>query len=132
MTLLLHTSSERIFLGISDAEFVLAHEEFPVGRDLAATLANRIRQFLEAHSYQLSAISSIVIHTGPGGFTGLRIGVTTANSFAYALGIPVIGVHGVVAGLEGLLERSRGMSPAPSNLVVPAYGQGPRLGPIPS
>ena len=40
---------------------------------------------------ELSDISEIHIHTGPGSFTGLRIGCAVANALGYALNIPVNG-----------------------------------------
>lgn len=40
---------------------------------------------------QLRILKGIEVETGPGSFTGLRVGVSVANALAYSLGIPVNG-----------------------------------------
>ena len=39
----------------------------------------------------------MVVGTGPGSFTGLRIGLATAKTIAYSLGIPLVGIQTTVA-----------------------------------
>lgn len=132
MTLLIHASTPTVSLGIAGDGHVVARAEFPVSRDLASMLADRIREFLTAHAAELTTLRRIVVHAGPGGFTSLRIGVTTANALAYALGIPVVGIRGEVGNLEALLESSRGREPASQEIVVPEYARPPNIGPVPN
>lgn len=46
-------------------------------------------QLLSAHSCALHDLDAIEVHTGPGSFTGLRVGFAVANSLGYLLGISV-------------------------------------------
>lgn len=131
MTLLLHTSTPTIRVGIADDDHVIARDEFPSDRQLASTLADRIKQLLHASRCTPHAVQRVAVHSGPGGFTSLRIGVTTANALAYALGIPIISVTGDVKDLEDLLQKSTTATPALFGPVTPTYAKEPDIGPIP-
>jgi tRNA threonylcarbamoyladenosine biosynthesis protein TsaB len=58
----------------------------------AQMLAPRLREMLEAIGWEAKSIGLVCVAVGPGSFTGLRIGVTTAKTFAYAVGAEVVGV----------------------------------------
>jgi len=53
----------------------------------------------------LDHVSAIAVGTGPGLFTGLRVGVTTAKTFAYAAGAEVIGVSTLEAANQYLEQE---------------------------
>jgi tRNA threonylcarbamoyl adenosine modification protein YeaZ len=56
------------------------------------TLLPSIGRFLGEQNIRRSRLAGIVVGTGPGAFTGLRVGMATAKGLAYALGIPLAGV----------------------------------------
>lgn len=58
----------------------------------AKTLAPAIKELLSQASMVPSDLNAIALVTGPGSFTGLRVGVATAKAMAYALKIPIVEV----------------------------------------
>ncbi len=63
----------------------------------AQVLAPRLRDLLAGVDWPIASIRLVIAAVGPGSFTGLRIGVTTAKTLAYAIGAEVIGVNTLAA-----------------------------------
>lgn len=59
----------------------------------AQVLAPGLRDLLAAAQWPAASIELLAVVVGPGSFTGLRIGVTTAKTLAYAVGADVVGVN---------------------------------------
>lgn len=154
MTLLLHTSTHIAHLGLAERGRIVARDAFPIDREFASTLVGNVRRLVDRTPHDASPalrrssrwkaglrgaegsaglrrIEKVIVHQGPGGFTGLRVGVATANALAYALGLPVVGVAGAVASLDELLKRAKGVPPAQQDIVVPTYSRPPNVGPVP-
>lgn len=62
------------------------------GREHAERLAPAIRTLVADTGVTLDRLAAIAVGIGPGRFTGLRVGVTTAKVMAQALRIPVLGI----------------------------------------
>lgn len=56
-----------------------------------------IEQILSMTKVKKNELDAIAVSIGPGSFTGLRIGLATAKTIAYALDIPIIGVSTLAA-----------------------------------
>ena len=56
------------------------------------TLLLSIARFLGEQNLRRSRLTGIVVGTGPGAFTGLRVGIATAKGLAHGLGLPIAGV----------------------------------------
>jgi len=55
-------------------------------------LLGRIDAMLEESGIAIAGLGGLVVGTGPGAFTGLRVGLATVKGLAFALGLPVVGV----------------------------------------
>jgi tRNA threonylcarbamoyladenosine biosynthesis protein TsaB len=59
----------------------------------AQSLAPALQRLLAAADWAPKSVELVAVTVGPGSFTGLRIGVTTAKAFAYAVGADVVGIN---------------------------------------
>jgi len=62
------------------------------GKTYSAELVPKIQELLEAEGLGPRDLEAVVVTRGPGSFTGVRIGVSSAKAFAEALEIPLLGV----------------------------------------
>ncbi len=86
---------------------VLARSALEPETGAGRRIAEELHRLLTAASVPVSALERIVCGVGPGGFTGIRIGIATAMGLAQARRIPVVGV----SSLESLaLGASAGLS----------------------
>lgn len=70
--------------------------EKPTGPAKSQQVLNLIDQILKKHKKTLKDITEIKVETGPGSFTGLKVGVSVANALAWTLKIPVNGKRQIV------------------------------------
>ena len=64
-----------------------------------------ISQIIEKSKINMSDLAAVAVSMGPGSFTGLRIGVSTAKGICYALGIPLIAVSTLQAMAFGMTKK---------------------------
>lgn len=89
---------------------------WPAGYRHGETLLPAIGRFLGEQNIRRSRLSGIVVGTGPGAFTGLRVGIATAKGLAHGLGIPIVGVS---TG-EALIRAARTSDTGEPVLLLPA------------
>lgn len=62
----------------------------------SASLLPLIEDALRENNKEFKDVTEIIVATGPGSFTGLRVGVSIANALGFLLGIPVNGKKALV------------------------------------
>lgn len=79
------------------AEGVCHADSFEGARGQAETLVPMVQDVLEQGAASFADVEAIVVVNGPGTFTGIRIGLSAARAFGFALGVPVYGVTSLQA-----------------------------------
>jgi tRNA threonylcarbamoyl adenosine modification protein YeaZ len=115
-----------VALGKADGTLV-AERRWAAGYRHGEELLTRIDEMLKSEGVALAALAGVVVGTGPGAFTGLRVGLATAKALARELAIPIAGVATSEALLEAAAvgdgKRAVLLLPAgPSDRVVVAGG----------
>ena len=92
MLLLGIDTSAAISVGVVRDDQVLAAISRHEPRRHAELLAPLVAEAIEAAGIDRTELDGIAVGVGPGPFTGLRIGLVTAQTMGYALNIPVYGL----------------------------------------
>jgi tRNA threonylcarbamoyladenosine biosynthesis protein TsaB len=105
--LAIETSGHAGSVALLDDGSILREIPLPPTERSATTLAPAIRDILADGVWETSDIRLIAVTIGPGSFTGLRVGVTTAKTLAYALSAELIGVGtlDVIAAQSGVVGQ---------------------------
>lgn len=111
-------------IGLYEDAQQLAYEVWTAHRALAETIHNKLQALLEEQGTLLQDIEGIVVFKGPGSFTGLRIGITVANTLAYALSVPIVGTtdpQWIENGISSLHDGGNDLQ------IQPEYGAAPHI-----
>ena len=90
--LAIDTATSQVSVAFGRDGRVLGEVRIDGGRRHAEQLAPAIDFLRGELGLELSQLAGIAVGTGPGLYTGLRVGVTTARTLAQALAIPVVGI----------------------------------------
>jgi tRNA threonylcarbamoyl adenosine modification protein YeaZ len=96
------TSQAQCAAALLAGEAVLARRDEAMARGQAERLFPMIGEVLHEAGKAMDEIDAIAVCTGPGNFTGVRLGVAAARGLAMALDRPAIGVSRFEALAEGL------------------------------
>lgn len=116
----LRTDKPEAEVGIYENGRQLGYHVWLAHRELSKTLHRVVRDELAKHDKTIHDIHDIIVFRGPGSFTGLRIGISVANTYAHELKARIVGV----ADQHQWLERGFQRLEAGENdlLVMPEYG----------
>lgn len=97
------TTTSYLYTALIEDDKVLKEIKENFGRDLSCVALKKISEMLEESNYKPKDIDKIIVVNGPGSFTGIRIGVTIAKTFAYSLNKEII----TISSLEAMALSSK-------------------------
>ncbi|MFH1509132.1 MAG: tRNA (adenosine(37)-N6)-threonylcarbamoyltransferase complex dimerization subunit type 1 TsaB [bacterium] len=93
MILTIDTTSEKVQVAILQGADILEVELWSGKNNHSETLLPEIDNVLHRLNLKTSDLKGIAVVNGPGNYTGLRVGVATANALSFALQIPLYAVN---------------------------------------
>lgn len=105
--LYLETSSKNCSVAISDDEKILCvTEEISENYKQSESLHVFVEWALEGAGISMKDIGAVALGKGPGSYTGLRIGASSAKGFCYGLKVPLIAVNSMESMIVPFLGRN--------------------------
>ncbi len=92
LILFIETSSTVCSVALAENKKILSVREVNNGYTHSELLHVFCKELMQETGKEFSNLNAIGISTGPGSYTGLRIGMSAAKGFCFALGIPLIGI----------------------------------------
>ena len=110
-TKILHieTSTEICSVALSLDNQCISIRENTEGRSHATMLTPFIEEILTETGITINNLNAVSISEGPGSYTGLRIGLSTAKGLCYGAGIPLLAVSTLLAMSKGLADQYPGI-----------------------
>lgn len=90
--LMIETSTEWCSVALSAGEKIISNRIIRTGRQHASLLAPLVAEVLDEAGIKASGCDAVAVSEGPGSYTGLRVGVSTAKGLCFGAGIPLIAV----------------------------------------
>jgi len=101
----IETSTAVCSVALSRDRTLVAFQDMEEGMNHTARLAPAISQLLQSASIKPTDLGAIAVSSGPGSYTGLRVGSSTAKAMAYSLGIPIIAVPTLMSLARAVFDK---------------------------
>lgn len=123
----IETSTDVCSVAISDRDKFIAGKCTDEPKSHASMLAPMIKELMDSLSLSFGDLSAVAVSSGPGSYTGLRVGVSTAKGICYGAGKPLLAVdtlqvlafHAVRRCVSGSLKCGERPAIMPDSIIVP-------------
>ena len=115
----IRTDKPEAEVGLFEDKNQIAYEVWAAHRELSVQLHRKIEGLLASKGKTSQDVNGFVCFAGPGSFTGLRIGLTIGDVWAYGLGQPVVGSKDpdwIQKGIDRLMSGEN------DKVAMPEYG----------
>lgn len=103
--LYIETSGQLCSIALYDSSNLFSIRESERERSHASLITTFIQELMEEKNLAFSDLDAVVVSSGPGSYTGLRVGFSTAKGICYAHNIPLISVNTLDAMANGLRQK---------------------------
>lgn len=88
----IETATDVCSVAISRDDVIIAEASLATGMRHSSALTGLIKDVVDISGVSMQELAAIAISDGPGSYTGLRVGASTAKALCYALDIPLIAI----------------------------------------
>ncbi|WP_420385591.1 tRNA (adenosine(37)-N6)-threonylcarbamoyltransferase complex dimerization subunit type 1 TsaB [Roseivirga sp.] len=92
LILSIETATTVCSVALTDGQQIVARKKLYTDKSHANQLTLLVTEMMKEAGLVLADLKAVAISEGPGSYTGLRIGISTAKGLCYALNIPLIGI----------------------------------------
>jgi tRNA threonylcarbamoyladenosine biosynthesis protein TsaB len=110
--LCIDTGTDRCSVALCDEDVVLSERNSARDFTHAAVITIYIQECLNEAGIGIGQLSAIALSSGPGSYTGLRVGASVAKGICFAKGIPLIAI-------DSLTSLAYGVGQYPCGIIVP-------------
>ena len=118
MILCLETATPVCSVALNDGCCTIALQETEGQNAHSEKITNFIREVMEVAKIDYSQLDAVAVSQGPGSYTGLRIGVSTAKGICYAADLPLMAIDTLEAMAYGM-KMKIGSQIADNDLLIP-------------
>lgn len=108
LILSIETSTNVCSVALHDAGELVKNQVHQVDKSHSSLLPGIAGDILAEAKLQYADLKAVAVSEGPGSYTGLRIGITTAKGLCYANEIPLISVGTLDAMIQAVHEKMKG------------------------
>lgn len=117
--LLIETATDVCSVAVSEGNEILSSGHITEARSQASQLAPLIQDTVSRAGMQISGLAAVAVSSGPGSYTGLRVGASTAKGICFGAGIPLIGIETLTAIACGTLKTGAAQEDPDGTVIIP-------------
>lgn len=120
MPLILHIDTATEYAGtcLSRDGIILAKKEHELQREHAAFIQPAIQELMQETGISLKALDAVAVTGGPGSYTGIRVGLSSAKGICFALNKPLIILNTLAVIAQAALEAWKKLNPLLTDPII--------------
>ena len=117
--LLIETATDVCSVAVSEGNEILSSGHITEAKSQASQLAPLIQDTVSRAGMRIQDLAAVAVSSGPGSYTGLRVGVSTAKGICFGAGIPLIGIETLTAIAYGAIRTGAVQEDPEGTVIIP-------------